>query len=300
MAQMKLLRSMGKLMGANATRAAIPAFLATIAIEYLSLRDRSPAEPGDDIDSSNVDEPVGYEPRDAAASVAMGLGSLFVNGFAGKALGRLDEVIYQRRLGQFGSRAGGFALAVVVWDFAYYWNHRLSHEHRVLWAAHVNHHSSQRYNLSTALRQSWTGFIVHWVYLPMYAMGFSTRQVARAGELNLLYQYWVHTETLNRLPGSLEQIMNTASHHRVHHGANEQYLDRNYAGILILWDRLFGTFEPEGERIQYGLTKNIDTFNPMKIAFHEWASLRSDVNGATNWLDRFGYLLGPPGWQPPS
>ena len=94
--------------------------------------------------------------------------------------------------------------------------------------------------------------------------------------------------------------MNTASHHRVHHGANEQYLDRNYAGILILWDRLFGTFEPEGERIQYGLTKNIDTFNPMKIAFHEWASLRSDVNGATNWRDRFGYLLGPPGWQPPS
>ena len=189
-------------------------------------------------------------------------------------------------------------LAVIAWDLAYYWSHRLSHEHRVLWAAHVNHHSSQRYNLSTALRQSWTGFIVHWVYLPLYAIGFSTRQVARAGELNLLYQYWVHTETIDRLPAAFERVMNTASHHRVHHGVNEQYLDRNYAGILILWDRLFGTFEPEGERIHYGLTKNIDTFNPVKIAAHEWISLGGDLRRATSWRDRVKHLTGPPGWQP--
>jgi sterol desaturase/sphingolipid hydroxylase (fatty acid hydroxylase superfamily) len=154
--------------------------------------------------------------------------------------------------------------------------------------------------LSTALRQSWTGFVVHWVYFPMYALGFSTRQVARAGELNLLYQYWVHTETINRLPTVVETVMNTASHHRVHHGVEEQYLDRNYAGILIIWDRLFGTFEPEVERVHYGLTKNIDTFNPLRIAFHEWASLARDVAGADTLADRVGYALGPPGWQPTS
>jgi len=295
---MKLLRSLGRLLGANATRAAIPVFLATIAIEYLSLRDRSHAEPGSASDASNVDDPVGYEHRDAFASIAMGLGSLFINGFAGKALGPLDQAVYQRRVGHVGSRVGGFALAVIVWDFAYYWNHRLSHQHRVLWAAHVNHHSSQRYNLSPALRQSWTGFIAHWVFLPMYAVGFSTRQVARAGELNLLYQYWVHTETIGRLPASFERVMNTASHHRVHHGTNAQYLDRNYAGILILWDRLFGTFEPEVERVQYGLTTNIDTFNPASIAFQEWALLGGDITKATNWRDRFGYLFRRPGWQP--
>lgn len=287
-------------MAANATRAAIPVFLGTIALEYLSLRNRSEAEPGDATTESNADAPVGYEPRDAAASVAMGFGSLVINGFAGKLLNPLDERVYLRRFARLGARRGGFALAVVAWDLAYYWNHRLSHEHRVLWASHVNHHSSERYNLSTALRQSWTGFVVHWVYLPLYALGFSTRQVARAGELNLLYQYWVHTETINRLPASVESVMNTASHHRVHHGADEQYLDRNYAGIFIIWDRLFGTFVPEVERVHYGLTKNIDTFNPFKIAFHEWASLGRDVAGADTLRDRVGYVFRPPGWQPAS
>lgn len=295
---MKLVRSLARLMGANATRAAIPVFLATMAVEYRSLRGRSSTEPGDHTTASNASAPLGYEAHDAVASLAMGLGSLFVNGFAGKAFAPLDERLFRRRLVSLGSKTGGFALALVIWDLAYYWSHRLSHEHRVLWAAHVNHHSSQRYNLSTALRQSWSGFIVHGVYLPLYAMGFSTSQVARAGELNLLYQYWVHTESVDRLPRHLEYVLNTASHHRVHHGANAQYLDRNYAGILIVWDRIFGTFEPENERVNYGLTKNIDTYNPVKIAFHEWAALARDMADAPTWQDRYRYLVKAPGWQP--
>ena len=115
---------------------------------------------------------------------------------------------------------------------------------------------------------------------------------------NLLYQFTLHTEAVDRYPRPIEWIFNTPSHHRVHHGSQEQYLDRNYAGILIIWDRMFGTFEPEGERVQYGLTKNIETFNPVKVAFHEFASLWRDVRGAHTWSARLGYLFRGPGWEP--
>jgi len=287
-----------KLVGGNATRAAIPGFLATIAIEYVALRRRDTVELDDPTQQTNVDAPVGYETRDAATSMAMGLGSLVINGFAGKAFKPADSGLYARRIARLGSSRGSFLLAVVAWDLAYYWNHRLSHEHRLLWASHVNHHSSERYNLSTALRQSWTGFITHWVYMPLFALGFSPSQVARAGELNLLYQYWVHTETIDRLPDTAERLLSTASHHRVHHGANPQYLDRNYGGILIIWDRLFGTFEPEVERARYGLTENIDTFNPLKVATHEWRAMARDVRHARSWRERAGYVFGRPGWAP--
>ena len=291
-------RTLQRLIGGNATRAAIPIFLGTIALEYLSLRRRPTVQLDSDTTASNVELPVGYETRDAATSIAMGLGSLIVNGFAGHLLTPLDTQVFRHSRFSLGTRRSGFALAVLAWDFLYYWDHRWSHERRVLWASHVNHHSSERYNLSTALRQSWTGFVVHWVFMPMLLVGFPPRQVARAGELNLLYQYWVHTEIIDRLPDSMESVLNSASHHRVHHGTNPQYLDRNYAGILIIWDRLFGTFEPEGERVHYGLTKNIKTFNPAKVAFHEWRALWNDLATASSWRDRAGYLLGPPGWTP--
>ncbi len=287
-------------MAANATRAAIPVFLGTIAIEYLSLRRRETVELDSPSSDPNAQSPVGYDNRDAAASMAMGMGSLVVNGFAAQLLAPVDERLFRHRRFSVGNRRMGFVMAVLAWDFLYYWDHRWSHERRILWASHVNHHSSQRYNLSTALRQSWTGFIVHWVFTPMLLVGFEPRQVARAGELNLLYQYWVHTETIDRLPAKMETVLNSASHHRVHHGTNPQYLDKNYAGIFIFWDRLFGTFEPEAERVRYGLTKNIATFNPVQIAFHEWASLASDIAAADSWKDRACYLLAAPGWSPPA
>lgn len=295
---MTLSRTLRRLAAADATRAAIPAFLATIALEILALKNRRTVSPADPTTESNVDAPIGYDARDSATSLAMGVGSLVVNGLAAKALEPLDRKLYQRRMANVGGGAAGFAMAVLAWDFLYYWDHRWSHERRVLWASHVNHHSSRHYNLSTALRQSWTGYVVHWVFMPMLALGFSPTQVARAGEVNLLYQYWVHTETVDRLPRTLESVLNTASHHRVHHGTNPQYLDRNYAGILIIWDRLFGTFEPEGERVHYGLTKDIDTHNPIKVAFHEWADIARDVQQSNTWRERAGYILGPPGWQP--
>jgi sterol desaturase/sphingolipid hydroxylase (fatty acid hydroxylase superfamily) len=170
---------------------------------------------------------------------------------------------------------------------------------RLLWAAHENHHSSQRFNLSTALRQSWT---TPFTTLPCYAvlplLGFHPLMVATEVSVSLLYQFWIHTERIERLPRWYELVFNTPSHHRVHHGANVEYLDRNHGGILILWDRLFGTFEPERARVRYGLTKNIDSFNPFRIAFHELVSMLRAARRATSWREAAGYLLRPPGWSP--
>jgi sterol desaturase/sphingolipid hydroxylase (fatty acid hydroxylase superfamily) len=171
---------------------------------------------------------------------------------------------------------------------------------RLLWAHHVTHHSSERYNLSTALRQPWSPFLVWWVFWPMSLVGYDSATIRRAGQLNLLYQYWIHTETIDRLPPAAEAVLNTASHHRVHHGANPQYLDKNYGGILIVWDKLFGTFEPEVRRVKYGLTKNIRTYNPLRIGYHELVAVARDVRRAERWRDRLGYVFGRPGWRPAS
>ena len=187
---------------------------------------------------------------------------------------------------------------MVAWDFLYYWDHRWMHEVRLFWANHVTHHSSERYNLSTALRQPWSGYLMSWVFLPMPLVGIPAHHVTKAGQLNLLYQYWIHTETIDKLPKPFEAVLNTASHHRVHHGVNPQYLDKNYGGILIVWDKLFGTFEPEVRRVKYGLTKNIKTFNPIRIGYHEFIDIVRDVRAATGWSDKLGYIFRRPGWTP--
>jgi sterol desaturase/sphingolipid hydroxylase (fatty acid hydroxylase superfamily) len=222
-----------------------------------------------------------------------------VAGFAaGAVLGRLNEMVFRRRISDIGTRRGAIVGAMVLWDFLYYWDHRWMHEVRLLWANHVTHHSSRRYNLSTALRQPWSGIITAWVFLPMPLLGFRTATIMKAAQLNLLYQYWIHTETIDRLPRPVEQVFNTPSHHRVHHGANPQYLDKNYGGILIVWDRLFGTFEPEVRRVKYGLTKNIDTYNPLRIAYHEFVDIAGDVRRARGVRNKLRHVFGRPGWQP--
>lgn len=187
--------------------------------------------------------------------------------------------------------------ALLAWDFIYYWNHRIQHESRWLWAIHVVHHSSEHYNLSTALRQPVADVFGMFVpYGLMAYLGFRPSVIETARALNLIYQFWIHTETIDRM-GVLEEILNTPSHHRAHHGSNRQYLDRNHAGILIIWDRIFGTFEREREKVVYGLTRNIDTFNPLRIATHEYAAMLGDVARATDWRDRVGSVLRRPGWK---
>lgn len=186
--------------------------------------------------------------------------------------------------------------AVLGWDFIYYWNHRFMHTSRYMWAIHVVHHSSERYNLSTALRQPVAdafGTFVPYSLLTLF--GIRPRLIETARGINLIYQFWFHTDTIRTL-GPFEQVLNTPSHHRVHHGRNPQYLDRNHGSILITWDRLFGTFEPEGEPVVYGLTKNIESFSPVRIANHEHVDMLRDVARSTTWHDRLSFVLRGPGW----
>jgi sterol desaturase/sphingolipid hydroxylase (fatty acid hydroxylase superfamily) len=186
--------------------------------------------------------------------------------------------------------------ATLAWDFIYYWNHRFMHESRYMWAHHVVHHSSERYNLSTALRQPVAeAFGTFLPYSTLAFVGIRPNLIESARGINLLYQYWIHTDTIRRL-GRFESILNTPSHHRVHHGSNGQYIDRNHGSILIVWDRLFGTYEPEGEPVVYGLTKNIETFNPARIAAHEHKDMLLDVAQSRSWRERLSYVVRGPGW----
>jgi len=195
-----------------------------------------------------------------------------------------------------GTGAGAWAAAILGWDFIYYWNHRASHESRWLWAVHVVHHSSERYNLSTALRQPVAEGVTLSVPYGLLALaGVRPGLIEQARGINLIYQFWIHTEAIRKL-GWVERVFNTPSHHRVHHGSNRQYLDRNHGSILIIWDQLFGTFEEESEQVVYGLTENIDSYNPLTIAGHEWVDIAEDVASAQTWRDRWSFVLRRPGW----
>ncbi len=209
------------------------------------------------------------------------------------------ERLWRRRLlPDLGNGPLALALAVLGWDFVYYWNHRFMHECRYMWAVHVVHHSSEHYNYSTALRQPVADALGTSIpYGALCLAGICPGLVATARGVNLLYQFWIHTETIGRL-GTPEEVLNTPSHHRVHHGSNSQYLDRNHGSILIVWDRLFGTFEREDQPVVYGITKNIDTFNPAQIAAHEYADMLGDVARSSRWADRISHVVRGPGWTP--
>lgn len=238
-----------------------------------------------------------FEGKDTAASLTMGVGSVVINlGWKGVVFA-CWVWLHERSPFDLGRGIVGWTAAMVGIDFAYYWFHRLHHEVRFLWAAHVTHHSSTRYNLATALRQTWTPVTALVFYAPLPLLGIDPVLLATAYGLNLLYQFWIHTELIDRL-GPLEWVLNTPSHHRVHHGTNVQYLDRNHGGILIVWDRLFGTFEPERERVVYGLTKNIGSYNPLWIAFHEFVGIARDLLRSNSLVTRLKYLVAPPGWSP--
>ena len=236
---------------------AIPMFVLFLVIEAISYK-YLPA-----------DDELGYDVRDTATSLSMGLGS--------RAWGLLWDVFALIGLTAMAALTPLHITMSSWWpwivllfaeDLCYYVFHRSSHRVRVLWASHVQHHSSERYNLQQSI--------------------------------SLIYQFFLHTERIDRFPRPVELVMNTPSHHRVHHGRNRSYLDKNYAGILIIWDRMFATFEAEVERPDYGITKPLDTYNPFRVAFHEWYVLGHDVRHARNWGDRVKHLVLPPGWAPMS
>ena len=240
----------------------------------------------------------GYASRDTWTSLSLGLANVVVSALMKGAIVGLFYLAWRHRLFDIGNQWWAWVLLFVAEDFCYYWFHRVHHEVRLFWAAHVNHHSSRHFNLSTALRQSWTTPItgpIFWV--PLALIGFHPVMIITQEAVSLIYQFWLHTEFVRRL-GPLEWVFNTPSHHRVHHGRNVQYLDRNYGGILIVWDRLFGTFAPECAPVDYGLTKNLDTYDPVRVGFHEWIDMTRDVARATSWRDRLSHVFRPPGWSP--
>ncbi|WP_432012829.1 sterol desaturase family protein [Streptomyces cucumeris] len=242
----------------------------------------------------------GYTLRDTAANVAIGAGvaivDIFWKGLAFVAFVGLYELTPLRIPVTWAT----FPLILLAQDFCYYWMHREHHVVRVLWASHVVHHSSRLYNYTTSIRQPWTGVTSQLFYVPLILVGVPPWAVFLCGSINMLSQFWLHTDRIGRLHPAVEYIFNTPSHHRVHHASQGGYLDRNFGGIHMLWDRLFGTYADEVERPVYGLTKNIDTHNPFRIAFHEYASIGQDLAAAPTWRQRARHLLDRPGWQPPS
>lgn len=240
-----------------------------------------------------------FEFKDAGTSIAMGLGNVFLGLISKSLVLAVFLFFYKFRIFTIPFAWWSWVLILFAEDFCYYWFHRTSHENRLFWASHVVHHSSQKYNLSTALRQTWSGSFYSFIFwIPLIIMGFHPIMVLVQISISLLYQYWIHTELIQKLPKWFEAVFNTPSHHRVHHATNPQYLDRNHAGILIIWDRLFGTFEPEVEKPVYGLVRNINTFNPIKVAFNEWIQLFKDViSSKTSFPNKLKYFLKPPGWK---
>ena len=269
----------------NLIHFAIPFFIITLIIEVIvNAREKTSA----------------YETKDALTSLTMGMGNVLLGLISKTLVFTIFIYLYANfRLFTIPFTWWAWILILFIEDFVYYWFHRISHENRFFWASHVVHHSSQKYNLSTALRQTWTGgFLAFIFWLPLPLLGFHPVMILAQMSISLIYQYWIHTELIKKMPKWFESIFNTPSHHRVHHGTNPQYLDRNHAGIFIFWDKWFGSFEPEVERPKYGLVKNISSFNPLYVAFHEWITMFKDVfTSKTSLGKRLLYLVKPPGWK---
>ena len=240
-----------------------------------------------------------YELKDTAACISMGLGVIIIGLFTKTIYFLLYTFIFQYRLFDLDNTWWMWVLLLLADDFTFYWNHRLSHEIRILWASHVQHHSSQRLNLAVALRQSWgEPFYKYLFYCWIPLLGFDPIYIFIMQSVSLIYQFFQHTELVGNL-GPIEWIFNTPSHHRVHHAVQHQYLDRNHAGILIIWDRIFGTFvkEIKEDLPIYGITNNITSFNPLVIATHEFINIWNDVKKTNKLSDKLKYIFYPPGWS---
>ena len=265
-----------------------PFFALFVALEWWGVRSRRLS--GD------------YETKDAWASMTMGMGNLITDLLFGFISVAYLFWLWQFRIFDWGFSIWALVCALVAQDFLYYWKHFAAHKVRWLWSAHVVHHSSEHYNLSTALRQPWNNHFTGSVLLtsPLIIIGVHPVLYAFAAALNLIYQYWIHTEAIHKCPKWFEAVFNTPSHHRVHHATNPRYLDSNFAGILIIWDKMFGTFVPEldDEKITYGIVKPVGTFNPAKIAFVEMINIFKDVfQPGLKPSERIKYAFKAPGYS---
>ena len=264
---------------------AIPGFLILLALEaWLSYKENKQL----------------FEIKDTWSSLGLGIGNVII-GFATKAIiFGLFSFLYQFRFFELSATTWWYWIFLFLADdLSYYFFHRTAHNVNWFWASHVVHHSSCKYNLAAALRQTWTGnatgAFLFWAWLPL--LGFHPIWILFMQQISLIYQFWIHTETIQKLPKPFEFVFNTPSHHRVHHGSDLKYLDKNHGGILIIWDRLFKTFQPEEERPTYGLTKNIDSFNPVIIALKTWRDLIRSAARSGSLKNAINYFVQPPGWS---
>ncbi len=240
-----------------------------------------------------------YEKRDALTNIFVGFVSVATGALFGLFIGVIYLFAYEMAPYKFPADAWwSWAILFFADDFAYYWFHRISHESRIFWNFHVVHHSSRFYNLSVAVRQSWFSGLLHWIfYAPLMLIGFAPWMFVVMHGFNLIYQFWIHTEFIKRL-GPLELILNTPSHHRVHHGVNQKYLDKNYGGVLIIWDRLFGSFVEENETPRYGITKPLESYNPLWINTHAWAEMFAEMRRRPTVFGKLRCMFGSPDMDP--
>jgi len=266
---------------------ATPVFLALIGVELAIGRTRGRA---------------GYRLNDALSSIGLGV----MSQVAGVFTAVLTLALYAWVHGHFAvwqfspASPWTWVIGLVAYDFLYYWHHRAGHRVALFWAAHVVHHQSEDYNLSTALRQTSSGWLVGWIfYLPMAIAGFPPLVFAVVALIDLLYQFWVHTEQVGRL-GGFDRWFCAPSNHRVHHAVNDVYLDRNYGGVLLVWDRLFGTYAEEDPAVPclYGTRAPLRSWNPIRANLQVYAELGRDCWRATRWRDKLRVWLKPPGWRP--
>lgn len=272
----------------------VPIYLISIIVEFLYFKK----------ETQKV-----YNLKDTISSLAMGSGYLVVSTLASLYIYHIYTFLFNYKIFNIPSpwlalfTAGEFNLLAIILiflldDFCYYWFHRFSHISRIFWCAHETHHSSEYYNFGTALRQSWIGAPFTWIFwTPLALLGFQAEDIFFQAMLNLFYQFWVHTK-LTKSFGLLDFVFNTPSHHRVHHGTDIAYLDKNYGGIFIIWDRIFKTFTPEKSEPNYGVLQPVNSFNPFFIAFHMVIKLFRDIKKEKKLGNKIKLIFFPPGWLP--
>jgi sterol desaturase/sphingolipid hydroxylase (fatty acid hydroxylase superfamily) len=242
-----------------------------------------------------------YRINDSIANLSQGIGSQLVGIFLKTVTFFGYMYIYEHwRLLSFSNTFWTWLILFMGVDFFYYWFHRYSHQINALWAAHIVHHQSEEYNLTVALRQSWFQSGFSWIfYLPLAFVGFEPIMFLTVSAFNTLYQFWIHTRAIDKM-GPLEWILNTPSHHRVHHGSNPKYIDKNHAGTLIIWDRLFGTFQKVEEEVVYGITSPLASWNPLWANFHYWVELFTTFKNTNGLKEKLSVFFNSPGWFPES
>ncbi len=235
-----------------------------------------------------------YNSKDTFAATAIGLVNVAISAAIKIATFGLILFFYNLVPWSIPMTWWSFILCIIWIDFWRYWAHRVAHENRFWWATHVTHHSSEKYNWSVSFRLGWTQHIKVIFFIPVALVGFHPVVFFICHQIEVLYQFWIHTEYIRKLPKPIEYIFTTPSHHRVHHARNDKYLDKNYGSTFIIWDRIFGTFQPEEEQADYGITNPVNSYNPIRLNFHEWSDIVKDVRASRSFREAYAMVFTRP------